>query len=57
MELLTNNTEQQMSVRPAESHMESGHRTTFIEANTIASSFGRYKKDHIIPVFVKDNEP
>jgi hypothetical protein len=29
----------------------------FIEANTIATSFSEVRHDHIIPVFVKDNEP
>ena len=29
----------------------------FIQANTIGSTLGTIKKDHIIPVFVKDNEP
>ncbi|MGI4739328.1 MAG: DUF3871 family protein [Janthinobacterium lividum] len=29
----------------------------FIEANTIATSFSEVRRDHIIPVFVKDNEP
>ena len=46
-----------MIVRPADSPRDSGQRTVFIEANTIASSFGEIQKDHIIPVFVKDNEP
>ena len=46
-----------MIVRPADSPRDSGQRTAFIEANTIASSFGEIQKDHIIPVFVKDNEP
>jgi hypothetical protein len=30
---------------------------SFIEANTIPTSLEEMKKDHIIPVFVKDNEP
>lgn len=29
----------------------------FIEANTVSTSFSEIKRDHIIPVFVKDNEP
>ena len=29
----------------------------FIEANTIPASFSEIRHDHIIPVFVKDNEP
>ena len=29
----------------------------FIEANTVATSFAEIRRDHIIPVFVKDNEP
>ncbi|WP_230688430.1 DUF3871 family protein [Hymenobacter jeongseonensis] len=29
----------------------------FIEANTVSSSFAEIRRDHIIPVFVKDNEP
>jgi hypothetical protein len=29
----------------------------FIEANTTATSFSEIRRDHIIPVFVKDNEP
>ncbi|MGY2132354.1 DUF3871 family protein [Hymenobacter sp. HD11105] len=29
----------------------------FIEANTTATSFANIRRDHIIPVFVKDNEP
>lgn len=29
----------------------------FIEANTIESSFSEIKNGHIIPVFIKDNEP
>lgn len=29
----------------------------FIEANTIETSFSEVRHDHIIPVFVKDNEP
>jgi hypothetical protein len=31
--------------------------TSFIEANTLPISLDEMKKDHIIPVFVKDNEP
>lgn len=30
---------------------------SFIEANTIESSFEEIRNDHIIPVFIKDNEP
>ena len=29
----------------------------FIEANTVVTSFSELRRDHIIPVFVKDNEP
>ncbi|WP_262490706.1 DUF3871 family protein [Hymenobacter gelipurpurascens] len=29
----------------------------FIEANTTPTSFSEIRRDHIIPVFVKDNEP
>ena len=29
----------------------------FIEANTVPTSFTEVRRDHIIPVFVKDNEP
>lgn len=32
-------------------------RSSFIEANTIEASFEEIKQNHIIPVFVKDNEP
>ena len=53
---IINNTEQQIIVRTADSLRDSGQRT-FIEANTIASSLREVQKDHIIPVFVKDNEP
>lgn len=56
MEQILNNTQEQDIVRPAVSFRESGQRT-FIEANTIVSSLGEIQKDHIIPVFVKDNEP
>ena len=31
--------------------------SAFIEANTIESSFEEIKNQHIIPVFIKDNEP
>jgi len=57
MEQLLNNTPQEIIVRPSVSPRDSGQRTTLIEANTIASSFSEIQKDHIIPVFVKDNEP
>ena len=36
--------------------MESTSRV-FIEANTVPTSFAEVRRDHIIPVFVKDNEP
>ena len=29
----------------------------FVEANTVPTSFSEIRRDHIIPVFVKDNEP
>ncbi|MCB0700334.1 MAG: DUF3871 family protein, partial [Chitinophagaceae bacterium] len=29
----------------------------FIEANTVSATFNELKKGHIIPVFIKDNEP
>ena len=29
----------------------------FIEANTVPTSFAEIRRDHIIPVFVRDNEP
>ena len=32
-------------------------KSPFIEANTVASSLSDIKQNHIIPVFVKDNEP
>lgn len=57
MEQLLNNTPQEIIVRPSVSPRDSGQRTTLIEANTIASSLSEIQKDHIIPVFVKDNEP
>lgn len=57
MEQILSNTQQEIIVRPADSPRESGQRTTFIEANTIISSLGEIQKDHVIPVFVKDNEP
>jgi len=57
MEQLLNNTPQEIIVRPSNSPRDSGQRTTLIEANTIASSLSEIQKDHIIPVFVKDNEP
>ena len=31
--------------------------SSFIEANTISASLEEIKKEHIIPVFIKDNEP
>ena len=52
--------------REAESHDSASfnfgapaHSTTraFIEANTVPTSFAEVRRDHIIPVFVKDNEP
>ncbi len=57
MEQLIDNTQQQIVVRPDNSPGEIGQRTTFIEANTIVSSFREIQIEHIIPVFVKDNEP
>ena len=33
------------------------HSSPFIEANTIASTLSEIKRHHIIPVFIKDNEP
>ena len=36
--------------------MESTSRA-FIEANTVATSFAEVRREHIIPVYVKDNEP
>ena len=57
MEQLLNNNQLEIIVRPFESPRESGQRTTFIEANTVESSFREIQIDHIIPVFVKDNEP
>ena len=35
---------------------QSGSKT-FIEANTVDIPFSEIKEEHIIPVFVKDNEP
>ena len=39
-----------------ESPQESSKQKHFIEANTIESSLEEMRSDHIIPVFVKDNE-
>nr|WP_218033445.1 DUF3871 family protein [Adhaeribacter aerolatus] len=36
---------------------EQSSSRAFIEANTTAMSFREIRQDHIIPVFVKDNEP
>jgi len=48
-------------VREADSQESASFVSTaprvFIEANTIPSSFSEVRRDHIIPVFVKDNEP
>jgi len=57
MELLVNSNQDRIVVPPDNSPRESLKGTTFIEANTIASTLGEIQKDHIIPVFVKDNEP
>ena len=37
--------------------METSTDKPFIQANTIVSSFTEIKDQHIIPVFIKDNEP
>jgi len=48
-------------VREADSQESASFVSTaprvFIEANTVPSSFSEVRRDHIIPVFVKDNEP
>lgn len=36
---------------------ESSSEKAFIQANTVESSFEELKEQHIIPVFIKDNEP
>ncbi len=47
-------------VRPVNNHEEpvrtDSNRSPFIEANTIDISFDEIRNNHIIPVFVKDNE-
>jgi hypothetical protein len=44
-------------ILPQEEHPKANKRSSFIEANTIACSLEEIKSKHIIPVFVKDNEP
>ena len=44
-------------ITPIESEQTDSKRSSFIEANTAPVSFEEMKNDHIIPVFVKDNEP
>ena len=36
---------------------ETENKTHFIEANTIPTSLDAIKNKHIVPVFIKDNEP
>ena len=43
------------AIIPAEEHLISTSKP-FIEANTIKSTLEEMKTEHIIPVFVKDNE-
>lgn len=44
-------------VAPAVTGEELSSGSAFIEANTIESSFEEIREKHIIPVFIKDNEP
>ena len=57
MEQLIINNQEQIIVRPDNVPLESGLGKPFIEANTIPSTFREIQRDHIIPVFVKDNDP
>jgi hypothetical protein len=56
------NTLIRVSARPVSNHLTSEAGTAsapraFIEANTVVVSHSELRRDHIIPVFVKDNEP
>src|SRR6478609_4884317 len=42
---------------PVNEAAEQSTERVFIQANTIASSLEEIKEKHIIPVFIKDNEP
>ena len=62
MELITANTEEIKSVGETIPEVIDqieviSTGSPFIEANTIASSLTEVKHIHIIPVFIKDNEP
>lgn len=60
MQQVINNSETQV-IQPViiteESNRNSNIHNSFIEANTISVTQDAIKNDHIIPVFVKDNEP
>lgn len=57
MEELVINNQEQIVILPDSISSGTGSSRPFIEANTIPSTFREIQKDHIIPVFVKDNEP
>ncbi|MBL7683821.1 MAG: DUF3871 family protein [Flavipsychrobacter sp.] len=44
-------------IQPIVNDIQIGNNTPFIEANTIQVSISELTAEHIIPVFIKDNEP
>lgn len=53
----TDNTIQELQTHELVHSLEISTDKPFIQANTIASSLSEIKDRHIIPVFIKDNEP